>query len=160
MAAPPKNRPGREVRDLAALQKSGSSSRVLNLARLEGSLEPEYEEKPFFLNRTLNGCILVKHRIRFDERFVFDSLVTNATKIIVPFSASDLSLGGRSMFVGQRGWREMLEDLCANDADLERDARVLSLMDQLPSLDPFLLREHLKRHGFEIGQCYFAISIA
>ncbi len=160
MPAPPRQRAGREVRDLAALQKSGSSSRVLNLARLEGSLEPDYAERPFFLNRTLNGAILVKHRVRFDERFVFDRLVTNATKIIVPFSSSDLSLGGRSMFVGQRGWREMLEDLCANDADLERDARVLTLVDQLPSLDPFLLREHLKRHGFEIGQSYFAISAA
>jgi hypothetical protein len=64
------------------------------------------------------------------------------------------------MFVGQRGWREMLEEMTANTADMERDARVLQLIDQLPSLDPFLLREHLKRHGFDIGRCYFAISNA
>jgi hypothetical protein len=140
------------------LQKSGSSSRVLNLARLDGEIDPEYADKPFFLNRTLNTCLLVKHKIRGDERFVFDTLQTNATKIIVPFAGGDLALGGRSMFVGQRGWRDMLEDVCANAADLERDARVLMLIDQLPSLDPFLLREHLKRHGFDVGQCYFNIS--
>jgi hypothetical protein len=160
MAIPQKAKAARDVRDLAALQRSGSSSRVLNLAQLDGLLDPEYEEQPFFLNRTLNTCILVKHRIRTDEKFVFDMMATNATKVIVPFSSKDLTLGGRSMFVGQRGWREMLEEMCANPADLERDARVLMLIDKLPSLDPFLLREHLKRHGFEIGRCYFAISAA
>jgi hypothetical protein len=30
----------------------------------------------------------------------------------------------------------------------------------LPSLDPFLLREHLRRHGYEIAACYFAITEA
>ena len=160
MAISQKSRTGRDVRDLAALQKSGSSSRVLNLAQLEGCLDAEYEEKPFFLNRTLNTAILVKHRIRTDERFVFDVVGSNATKIIVPFSHQDLTLGGRSMFVGQRGWHDMLEEMCANPADLERDIRVLMLVDKLPSLDPFLLREHLKRHGFDIGRCYFSISAA
>jgi hypothetical protein len=160
MASVKKANAARDVRDLAALQRSGSSSRVLNLAQVEGSLDPEYEQQPFFLNRTLNTCILVKHRLRTDERFVFDMVSTTATKIIVPFSCRDLTLGGRSMFVGQRGWHEMLEEMCANPAELERDARVLTLIDKLPSLDPFLVREHLKRHGFEIGRCYFSISAA
>jgi hypothetical protein len=155
--AVPLTRSNREIRDLAALQRSGSSSRVLNLSHLEGCLEPDYAEQPFFLNRTLNTSIIVKHRVRGDERYLFDHVVTNATKVIVPFCGSDLSLGGRSLFVGQRSWREMLDDLCAA-ADLERDGRILQLMDQLPSLDPFLLREHLKRHGFEIGRSYFAIT--
>jgi hypothetical protein len=33
-------------------------------------------------------------------------------------------------------------------------------LDELPSLDPFLIREHLKRRDFKIANCYFAISQA
>jgi hypothetical protein len=153
-------RAGREVRDLNALMRTGSSGRVINLLLVEevSGFDPEYVKQPLFMNKTLNTSIIVKHRVRADERYVFDGLADNATKVIVPFANGDLSLGGRSMFVGQRGWREMLDDLCANSADLERDARVLTLIDQLPSLDPFLVREHLRRHGFEVARCYFAIS--
>jgi hypothetical protein len=32
------------------------------------------------------------------------------------------------------------------------------MIDMLPSLDPFLLREHLRRHGMNIAPCYFALS--
>jgi hypothetical protein len=37
---------------------------------------------------------------------------------------------------------------------------VLDLIDQLPSLDPFLVREHLNRNGFQPARSYFAISDA
>lgn len=40
------------------------------------------------------------------------------------------------------------------------DIRTLRLMDQLPSLDPFLLREQLRRGGVDAAPCYFAISEA
>jgi hypothetical protein len=34
----------------------------------------------------------------------------------------------------------------------------LRLLDAIPSLDPFLLREHLRNHEIEAAACYFAIS--
>ncbi len=40
------------------------------------------------------------------------------------------------------------------------DLEVLRLIDGLPSLDPFLVRETLRRAGFNIAPCYFAISQA
>ena len=39
-----------------------------------------------------------------------------------------------------------------------RDLITLGLLDGLPSLDPFLLREQLKRAGLEPAPCYFSIS--
>jgi len=36
----------------------------------------------------------------------------------------------------------------------------MRMIDAVPSLDPFLLREHLSRRGFSIGSCYFDISPA
>ena len=38
------------------------------------------------------------------------------------------------------------------------DIATLKLLDRLPSLDPFLLREQLKRNGVEPAPCYLAIS--
>src|SRR6185369_9558880 len=41
---------------------------------------------------------------------------------------------------------------------LQNDAETLEAIAELPSLDPFLLREHLKRRGYAISPTHFAIS--
>jgi hypothetical protein len=43
---------------------------------------------------------------------------------------------------------------------MRRDIGILELVDAVPSLDPFLLREHLRDHKITPDQCYFAISDA
>jgi hypothetical protein len=152
--------PDRAVRNLGALQRTASTSRVLNLSAIEQlhGRTAEYREKPFFKSRALNGAVILKHRLRADERIVMGERRPTATKIILPFVSSELHLGGRSLFVGQPGWTEMLSDTLSQGADGTRDIGVLEALDELPSLDPFLLREHMKRRGFDIARCYFAIS--
>jgi hypothetical protein len=108
----------------------------------------------------LNGAIIIKHRLRADDQFLFGDFRSSATKILIPFERTDLTLGGQSFFVGQRGWAELLNDACNNPPDLAYDLEVLRLIDGLPSLDPFLVRESLRRAGFNIAPCYFAISQA
>jgi len=152
--------PDRAVRNLGALQRTASTSRVLNLSAIEvlhGST-PEWRDKPFFKSRALNGAVILKHRLRADERNLMGERKPTATKIILPFVRSELHLGGRSLFVGQPGWKAMLSDVCAEGPDGVRDIGVLEALEELPSLDPFLLREHVKRRGFDIARCYFAIS--
>jgi hypothetical protein len=83
-----------------------------------------------------------------------------ATKVILPFDRTNLGLGGRSVFVGQRGWDQTLRDMSGDGKEFLRDAELLTALDELPSLDPFLLREHLNRRGFTIGASYFDISPA
>jgi hypothetical protein len=42
--------------------------------------------------------------------------------------------------------------------DDDNDYRTLRILDETPSLDPFLLREQLRRHGLHPAQCYFDLS--
>jgi hypothetical protein len=151
------------IRSLEALYRSGSTSRVLNLARVgetQGHL-PEHAEQPFFLSPLLNRAFILKHRLRLDE---VDSLKLGrrlATKVIIPFDRRNLALGGSSLFVGQSGWLDILGGVAGGgDAALAHDSSLLERLDELPSFDPFLLREHLRRHDFEIADCYFGIAPA
>jgi hypothetical protein len=54
----------------------------------------------------------------------------------------------------------MLQEVCGVGPDMERDLELLEHLDGLPSLDPFLLREHLRHRGYQVAQCYFALSDA
>jgi len=45
-----------------------------------------------------------------------------------------------------------------DDIHRNRDVDILRVLDGLPSLDPFLVREHLSRHGYRPGACYLKIS--
>jgi hypothetical protein len=154
--------PDRSFRSLSGLERTASTSRVLNLAAVanQNAGEPEYESSPFFRASSLNGAVIIKHRLRADEQYIFDQAQRIATKVIIPFERTDLGLGGRSLFVGQRGWQEMLFQLRGTADEEGRDVALLEALDELPSLDPFLLREHLKRRDFKIANCYFAISQA
>jgi hypothetical protein len=154
------NKADRLTRSLRALDREASTSRVLNLLAIENRSghRPEHGEAPLFRNRVLNSALLVKHRLRADDIFLFDEIRPSATKVIIPFERSDLGLGGQSFFVGQRGWVDLLREACNEHTDMARDIATLKLIDQLPSLDPFLLREHLRRHGLSVASSYFALS--
>lgn len=155
-------RADRTSRSLTALQRTASTSRVLNLLAIANkhARKPEWTDQPLFHNRVLNASMILKHRLRLDESYLFDDYRTSATKVIIPFERSDLALGGRSFFVGQRGWMDLLREACADGRTLDHDVNVLRQMDSLPSLDPFLLREDLRRNGQTVAPCYFAISPA
>ena len=151
-----------QTRSLGALEKSASTSRVLNLLAVAKANmgRPEHSEAPFFKNRILNSAIIVKHRLRSDDMFLFDDFRATATKVIIPFERQDLNLGGRSFFVGQRGWIDLVQEACNNAVHMSHDMKVLEVLDRLPSLDPFLVRESLRRDGITVGTCYFTISPA
>jgi len=153
----------RSVRCLSALE-GASSSRVLNLIAIaETNADNEkHRNAPLFLSPVLNRSLVLKHRLRADENDFFATRRAVVTKIIIPFERSDLKCGGRSLFVGQRGFEEMLNDVgnYRERADMKRDLDVLKLIDNVPSLDPFLLREHLRCNEIMPDSSYFAISPA
>ncbi|PHY13453.1 hypothetical protein CSW58_05620 [Caulobacter sp. B11] len=156
----PVQKADRLTRSLRALERTASTSRVLNLLAIQAASgqRPDYAEAPMFRNRVLNSAMVVRHRLRADDLFLFEDARPNATKIIIPFERSDLALGGQSFFVGQRGWVDLMREACSDSSDMARDLATLRMIDQLPSLDPFLLREHLRRHGVVVAPCYFALS--
>jgi hypothetical protein len=150
----------RTVRDLGQIEKSASSSRVLNLLAVSNLSrnEPSYSEQPFFTSPRLNESLIIKHRIRADEVGLLPEGKSTGTKVILPFERTDLKIGGRSFLVEQRGWLDVIEDICGAYRNPERDIAVLRALNELPSLDPFLVREQLKRRGLSIASSYFAIS--
>ena len=153
----------KSVRNLAHLQNSASTARVLNLLRVakrKGD-DAEYSEKPFFRNPVLNRTIILKHRLRRDELELFYDGRQTATKIIIPIDGDDLKLGGRSMFIGQTGFEPAMEAMFGDKwLQQSEDRQMLEILEQLPSLDPFLLREHLKRHNRHPARIYFEVSDA
>lgn len=151
----------RSVRNLAHLQDSASTARVLNLLRVAkrfGS-DPEYKSKPFFQNAMLNRALILKHRLRRNEAELFTDSRATATKIIMPIDGDDLRLGGRSVFVGQMNYDLIMESVFGDTWMHDSiDRQLLEILDELPSLDPFLLREHLRRYERHPARCYFEIS--
>ena len=154
----------RSIRSLIGLN-GASTSRVLNLATVERShgKDVDYQNNPLFRSKIINTSIILKHRLRADEDYVFTKNKTTATKIILPFDKADLKSGGRSFFVDQSGFADNLFAIGGYksvDGDFERDIKVLRLIEPLPSLDPFILREYIARHEINVAGCYFNISNA
>ena len=59
----------------------------------------------------INEAIILKHRLRADETDAFPPRRAIVTKMIIPFQKMDLRAGGRSFFVGERFFEEMLRDV-------------------------------------------------
>jgi hypothetical protein len=153
----------RTFRSLSALS-TASTSRVLNLlaiSRAHGETK-DFGTNPMFSSPILNSTIILKHRLRADEVHLMKSPRCIGTKVIFPFEKTDLRSGGRSLLVGQTGYEEMLREAghYGERYDFDHDLKVLSLLDQIPSLDPFLLREHLRTNEIYPDSSYFEISDA
>lgn len=153
----------RAIRTLDSISSTAASSRVLHLVKVaekhEG--EPDYQERPFFKNRMLNTSIILKHRLRREELELFRSRKTVATKILIPIDRHDLKCGGRYVFVGQKQYETIIVDYFGDDLRAGSvDRATLDAVDELPSLDPFILREHLTRRDLRPASCYFDISQA
>ena len=130
----------------------------MRLQKLSGDT-PEYRTQPMFRNPVLNRALFVKHRLRENEIELFDNYRTSATKILLPIDGSDLGSGGRSAFIGQRGYEGILHNLVGETGpEGLNDRKTLEVLDRIPSLDPFLLREQLRRHNLQPAACYFDIS--
>lgn len=152
-----------DTRRLSNLENSGSTARILNLrnAHLKNPDRAELHSSPFFSNPVLNKCILLKHRVRQDERDLFVDRRKVTTKIIIPLDHNDLRIGAFSVMTGQKFFNTQTDARFGDSLQPgKRDRIVLDLLDQLPSLDPFLIREQLRRNEIEPDRAYFNISDA
>jgi hypothetical protein len=151
------------VSDLGRTLRQAESSRVLNLSQIEqlwGQRE-DYFAQPLFENKMLNRAIIMKYAPRPGELFEYTERRIKSTKILFPLDRNDLSLGSLSGVVGQKDFtRVMSRHLNGADRLSERDEKVLNLIDQLPTLDPFLLYALLRSNGLEVSQIYFQLSAA
>jgi hypothetical protein len=149
------------VRNLKAMVATSSSARILNLHGLaaEQPADPDYVAKPMFVHPVLNRAIIAKHNVAPGDEERIAPRRFNATKIIFPFDPDDLNLGGQFLFVDQLDFLVALtRRLDYGGRALERDVAVLRILDRLPTLDPFLVREVLAKQHIEVDQTYYRLS--
>ncbi|MDR3511104.1 MAG: hypothetical protein P4L73_05690 [Caulobacteraceae bacterium] len=149
------------VPNLKDMVATWPSARLLNLHGLaaERPTDPDYFIRPMFVHPVLNRSIIVKHNVRPGEEERQAPRRFNATKVIFPFDPRDLNLGGQFLFVDQLDFEPALtRHLEYGDLPLHRDVAVLRILDRLPTLDPFLVREALVSHRFNVDSGYYRFS--
>ncbi len=149
-------------RNLALLEMSASTSRVLNLRHtaIHNAGDPDLALRPFFENPALNRGIVIKHHLRRNELEAFEQPRTSATKVVLPIDHLNLRAGAKYFFVGQRDYEDVLEHEFGMSGPDTADLHLLKFLDELPSFDPFLLREQMRRRGLDPAPCYFNVSVA
>ncbi len=152
-----------QIRSLASLDNVISSSRVLNLNNIykKNRVSSDYRQKPLFSNIQLNRAIILKHRLRPGERAEFTDGRSVATKILFPLDPMEIKLGAQYLFVGQKDFEGRLcEILGERTLNLAGDLVILQLLDSIPSLDAYLLRQFLERGGIRPADCYLENGIS
>lgn len=148
---------------------SAGSSRVLDcctVAQAIAAIEPGTETPGPLLFQTpaLNTAVLIK-ALPPDHRFV-DSRgqprTRVGTKIYVPFDGRRLADGGQTTFFGTKQFQSAMAGLIdldqpAKRAAFESDCAKLVMLDKLPSLAPFLLRDRLELSKIEVDRRYFQL---
>ncbi|MEQ8968051.1 MAG: hypothetical protein RID91_19700 [Azospirillaceae bacterium] len=155
-----------EYRSLMALERTASSSRVLNLNLLTRRIledDAERAYRPFFRNEELNYCLVTKARLQGSESDLFEDKRFHATKVIFPYNRMSLKDGGKSIFLGQEHLEKVFKDhlgidIFDIDENTRRDIELMEAIDWLPTLDPFLLKERLRTLGYEPDDAYFSLS--
>lgn len=152
----------KEPGSLVALARHAATARVLNLARRRAGTDRRGAPgRSLFDNRTLDRSIFVKHRLRANEQLWYARGRAVATKVLIPVDPGRLETGAFSFLVGQKGWEHACLDTGGSAlTSSDRDRAILRAFDELPTLDPFLVREHLKRGGVQADDSYFEISAA
>ncbi|KAF0171524.1 MAG: hypothetical protein IV086_12055 [Hyphomonadaceae bacterium] len=153
------------LRNLALIRASGSTARVLNLALVfeRFGSSGEFVASPMFRCQRLNRALILKHALRPHERVLFERPEPHTTKIVFPFSPTELGIGGASVMFGEKQFDAVFRKAVGeslDEDDYAADFELLCVLHEAPSFDPFLLREQLRRTGREPARCFFDISTA
>lgn len=135
---------------------SGSTSRVIDVPRLIDRFEKKCanDVRPvIFQTKILNNAIIIKHVIMTHERMYFIHRRPFATKIVLPFARINLNLGGYTVFIDEHRSIEKIMSLIGLrevDDALGRDQILLSILNDIPSFDPFLITERARLEGINL----------
>jgi hypothetical protein len=115
---------------------------------------------PFFRNKPLNNLVLIKDTLTEDERRGRKSAI--GTKLYFPFNENDVYEGGRTIFAHDKHLEQALigafGEGAINKEALIEDRKILAILDRLPSLDPFLLKDVFLNEVFTINEAYFEVG--
>ena len=140
------------------------SSRVFNCNDRSRKLQKEKAKDPFFFKMAkMHGLVLIKEPVLdAARRAMSDNIV--ATKIYIPYNQNDVYEGGRSIFYDDPRLISVLNEMFGlkgvtlAEADFGHDVKILGILDRLPSLDGFLMRDALELEGIATNDNYFEVS--
>jgi hypothetical protein len=137
------------------------SPRVLNVNVMTHQiLQKDPAASLFFRNKPLNNLVLIKDTLPQDLRR--SALTGIGTKLYFPFNENNIYEGGRTIFASERLLHPALLQHFGQDAlgkeALAEDLRILAVLDRLPSLDPFLLKDVFLNEKIAINEAYFEVS--
>ena len=115
---------------------------------------------PFFKNKQFNNMVLIKDTIpESDDRSKIKAI---GTKLYFPFNEKDIYEGGRTIFAHDKHLEQALAETFGQGAlskeSLAYDLRAISVLDRLPSLDPFLLKDAFLNEGMTVNEGYFDVG--
>ena len=135
------------------------SPRVLNCNVITRRiLAKDPTAQAFFRCKPLNNLVLIKDTDP-QARSLKSSI---GTKIYLPFNENDIYDGGRTTFVHDANVAQALIDTFGQGAlpkeAFDEDMRIMHILDGLPSLDPFLLKDVFVREKIEMNPAYFEVD--
>jgi hypothetical protein len=141
------------------------SSRVFNCNDIAQKLaKKKVEDKFFFKNVSMNTVVLIKEALTEERGEPHPSGFAIGMKLYIPYNEANVYEGGRSVFCHSKQLTEVLNQHFGfagdkvSKEDVERDLKVLSVLDKLPSLDVFLMRDALELDGLKTNENYFEIE--
>jgi hypothetical protein len=154
----------RDTQQIDRLAAAPSSWRILNLNRATRRSAEAGASEGFFRSRQLSSAIFVKHTLREHERDLFETSQGVATKVLVPLENQSFTSGALTFFVGERSYPAIMRQSLGIDVGRGRtithpDARILARLDEIMSLDLFLVRELLGGDEWNIPKTYFEVSL-
>jgi hypothetical protein len=152
---------GRGGGSLQSLMTARSSSRVLNLVQAHEAAAKSGApmDPPLFQSPVLARSFIIKHRLRPDERLNFPGIRPTATKVVIPMDPRNLALGGKSAFISEAWFGNLMTEATGIPDFLNSpDGILMREFERIPSFDPFLLREWLARMGRTADARYFELT--
>ena len=160
---------GIQERYLYPMFEAGSS-RVFNICARTALIdqvqrESGAEEPPKYLfnTRDMNSAVMVKEARTDRGALGYGILRPVGTKIYMPYNPERIYEGGKSAFFDDPRIESILRDhagidMRSSDEKMKADLAVVRLLDDIPSLDPFLVKDKLRIEGIEVNEFYFEIS--
>jgi hypothetical protein len=154
--------------DSAVAQFSGlfnkGSSHIFNCRDLTRKIEKDGDTSFLFSSNALNHAVFLKLPLQQIERSIKDIEKSDKfeTKIYIPFE-DNLIKGGQTINFSDKRFHEVIDNLQASRGDSDgshynNDRAILTVLDELPSFDPFLLTEKFRQAGLDVDERYFTLT--
>jgi hypothetical protein len=148
------------------------SSHIFNCRDLTNKISLKIKQNPttsseyvfLFKNMTLNRAVYIKTPFVNKDKMAYRRKVSGCfeTKLYLPFE-DDLIRGGQTINFSDSKFYTVIHSLRSSGnqfsaEEVANDQKRLKIIEKLPSLDPFLLKEKFRQEGIEVDDDYFSVS--